>query len=121
MFGGLIPAASWISGPNRAPTRDEAGTPRSPATPKAPRAGGSSPPPDQAIGGTAPAAQQTAASTRQQGVGGEQIWQAMRDIDRTVKESATGIRQLEDASTNINALADQMGQLVARYRVSTKA
>ncbi len=76
---------------------------------------------DQAIGESSTAAKQIAASTRQQGVGVEQIWQAMRDIDRTVKESATGIRQLEDASTNINALADQMGQLVARYRVSAKS
>ncbi len=76
---------------------------------------------DQAIGESSTAAKQIAASTRQQGVGVEQIWQAMRDIDRTVKESATGIRQLEDASTNINALADQMGQLVSRYRVSSKS
>ena len=48
----------------------------------------------------------------------EQIWQAMREIDRTVNESASGIRQLEGASRNMKDLSDQMAQLVSQYQAS---
>src|SRR3954465_1927826 len=73
---------------------------------------------DNAIGESSTAAKQIAASTRQQAVGVEQIWQAMRDIDRAVNESASGIRQLEGASRNMKDLSEQMTELVSRYRVS---
>jgi len=72
---------------------------------------------DQAISESSTAAQQIAASTRQQAVGVEQIWQAMREIDKAVNESASGIRQLEGASHNIKSLSDQMAQLVTQYKV----
>ncbi|HZN94450.1 MAG TPA: methyl-accepting chemotaxis protein [Myxococcales bacterium] len=72
---------------------------------------------DNAIGESSTAAKQIAASTRQQAVGVEQIWQAMRDIDRAVNESASGIRQLEAASRNMKELSNQMTQLVAQYQV----
>jgi len=74
---------------------------------------------DNAIGESSTAAKQIAASTRQQAVGVEQIWQAMRDIDRAVNESASGIRQLEVASRNMKELSNQMTQLVAQYQVSS--
>jgi methyl-accepting chemotaxis protein len=48
----------------------------------------------------------------------EQIWQAMRDIDRAVNEAASGIRQLEMASRNMKDLSNQLTQLVAQYQVS---
>jgi methyl-accepting chemotaxis protein len=73
---------------------------------------------DGAIGESSTAAKQIAASTRQQAVGVEQIWQAMRDIDRAVNESASGIRQLEVASKQMKELSDQMTQLVAQYQVA---
>jgi methyl-accepting chemotaxis protein len=73
---------------------------------------------DSAIAESSTAAKQIAASTRQQAVGVEQIWQAMRDIDRAVNESASGIRQLEGASRNMKDLSDQMAQLVAQYQAS---
>ncbi|HEY8211862.1 MAG TPA: methyl-accepting chemotaxis protein [Myxococcaceae bacterium] len=73
---------------------------------------------DNAIGESSTAAKQIAASTRQQAVGVEQIWQAMRDIDRAVNESASGIRQLEVASRNMKDLSNQLTQLVAQYQVS---
>ncbi len=76
---------------------------------------------DQAISESSTAAQQIAASTRQQAVGVEQIWQAMREIDKAVNESATGIRQLEGASHNIKGLSDQMAQLVTQYKVRRDA
>jgi methyl-accepting chemotaxis protein len=72
---------------------------------------------DNAIGESSTAAKQIAASTRQQAVGVEQIWQAMRDIDRAVNEAATGIRQLEGASRNMKDLSNQLTQLVAQYQV----
>jgi len=74
---------------------------------------------DNAIGESSTAAKQIAASTRQQAVGVEQIWQAMRDIDRAVNESASGIRQLEVASRNMKELSNQMTQLVAQYQMSS--
>jgi methyl-accepting chemotaxis protein len=71
---------------------------------------------DQAISESSTAAKQIAASTRQQAVGVDQIWQAMRDIDRTVNETASGTRQLEAASKNMKELAEQMASLVTQYR-----
>ena len=72
---------------------------------------------DQAIMESSTAAKQIAASTRQQAVGVEQIWQAMRDIDRAVNESASGIRQLESAAKEMKELSDQMEHLVITYQV----
>jgi methyl-accepting chemotaxis protein len=46
---------------------------------------------DEAINESSTAAKQIAASTRQQAVGVDQIWQAMREIDRSVNESATRV------------------------------
>jgi methyl-accepting chemotaxis protein len=73
---------------------------------------------DHAINESSTAAKQIAASTRQQAVGVEEIWQAMRDIDRAVNETASGIRQLEGASKNIKGLSDQMAALVEHYGVT---
>jgi methyl-accepting chemotaxis protein len=70
-----------------------------------------------AISDSSTAAKQIAASTRQQAVGVDQIWQAMREIDRTVNDGAQGIRQLEAASKNMKELSDQMTTLVSRYDV----
>jgi methyl-accepting chemotaxis protein len=72
---------------------------------------------DGAIAESSTAAKQIAASTRQQAVGVDQIWQAMREIDKIVNEGASGIRQLEGASKNIKEMADTMTALTARYRV----
>ncbi len=73
---------------------------------------------DGAISESSTAAKQIAASTRQQAVGVDQIWQAMREIDRSVNETAANIRQLETAAKNMKQLSDNMGDLVRQYQVS---
>jgi methyl-accepting chemotaxis protein len=76
---------------------------------------------DQAIDASSTAAKQIAASIRQQSAGMEQIWQAMKDVDRSVQESVSGIQQLESASKTIKDLSDRMMELVSAYRVSAAA
>lgn len=73
---------------------------------------------DQAINESSTAAKQIATSTRQQAVGVDQIWQAMREIDRAVNESASGIQQLEQASKAMKELSDEMTVLVAKYQAN---
>jgi methyl-accepting chemotaxis protein len=70
---------------------------------------------DGAIDQSSGAAKQIAASLRQQSVGVEQIWEAMREIDRAVKSNVEGIQQLETASCNMKGASDQMSQLVTSY------
>ncbi len=72
---------------------------------------------DQVIDASSTAAKQIAASIRQQSAGMEQIWQAMKDVDRAVQESVSGIQQLESSSKNIKAISDRMSDLVSAYRV----
>ena len=73
---------------------------------------------DRAIKDSSTAAKQIAASTRQQAVGVEQIWQAMRDIDVAVQESTRGILDLEQAARSIKELSDQMALMVAQQKGS---
>jgi methyl-accepting chemotaxis protein len=73
---------------------------------------------DHTIDASSTAAKQIAASIRQQSAGMEQIWQAMKDVDRAVQESVSGIQQLESASKNIKDLSDRMMELVSVYRLS---
>jgi methyl-accepting chemotaxis protein len=70
-----------------------------------------------AIAESSTAAMQIAASTRQQGVGVEQIWQAMQEIDKSTQEATAGIQQLLEASKEINAHSDRMLSIVKQYRI----
>jgi methyl-accepting chemotaxis protein len=71
-----------------------------------------------AIDESSGAAKQIAASLRQQSVGVEQIWEAMREIDRAVKTNVEGIQQLEDASRNMKSVSEQVSTLVTGYRTA---
>ena len=71
-----------------------------------------------AIAASSAAAMQIAASTRQQSVGVEQIWQATKEIDRIANETAHGIQQLEAAAGNMKALSSTMADIVGRYRIT---
>lgn len=71
-----------------------------------------------AIAASSAAAMQIAASTRQQSVGVEQIWQATKEIDRIANETAHGIQQLEAAAGNLKALSATMADIVGRYRIA---
>jgi len=69
-----------------------------------------------AIDESSGAAKQIAASLRQQSVGVEQIWEAMREIDRAVKSNVEGIQQLENASRSMKQVSEQVSTLVTGYR-----
>ena len=71
----------------------------------------------EAIAASSASAMQIASSTRQQSVGVEQIWQATKDIDRSAKETASGIQQLETAAAGMKQLSSTMAEIVGRYRI----
>jgi len=73
---------------------------------------------DQAIDASSTAAKQIAASIRQQSAGMEQIWQAMKDVDRAVQDNVTGIHSLESSSKTMKELSEQMSELVSSYKVA---
>lgn len=61
---------------------------------------------------------QMAASARQATVGLDQIGQALLSIQKTASETLTSTRQAERAAQNLNALAQSLQQMVARYRLT---
>ncbi len=63
------------------------------------------------------AAQQIAASARQQLAGMNQITQAVENINVGATQTQTGMRQVEQAARNLDNLAGQLAQLVKRYKV----
>jgi len=71
----------------------------------------------EAIAASSASAMQIASSTRQQSVGVEQIWQATKDIDKSAKETASGIQQLETAAAGMKQLSSTMAEIVGRYRI----
>ncbi len=71
----------------------------------------------EAIATSSQAAMQIAASTRQQSTGIEEIWSAIREIDRAASETASGIQNLEGTAANMKALSDGMSRIVGNYRV----
>jgi methyl-accepting chemotaxis protein len=71
----------------------------------------------EAIAASSAAAMQIAASTRQQSVGIEQIWQATKELDRIATETASGIQQLEEAAGNLKALSGGFTEIVGQYRI----
>jgi methyl-accepting chemotaxis protein len=62
------------------------------------------------------AAIQISAAAGQQQTGMEQISQAMDSIHQATAQSVAGARQVEQASGDLNDLAAQLRELVARYR-----
>ena len=76
---------------------------------------------DQAIDASSTAAKQIAASIRQQSLGMEQIWQAMRDVGRSVQESVAGVQQLESSSKTMKDLSEEMRELTSAYQVSRRS
>jgi methyl-accepting chemotaxis protein len=75
----------------------------------------------QAIGQSSSAAMQIAASTNQQGIGVDQIWQAIQDIDRSAADTAAGIGQLQHASQAIGRHSERLQQIVSQYRLGERA
>ena len=75
----------------------------------------------QAISESSTAAMQIAASTGQQGVGVEQIWQAIQDIDKGTGEATAGIGQLRQASRAIRGHSEQLQKIVGQYRITGQA
>jgi methyl-accepting chemotaxis protein len=75
---------------------------------------------DQAIDASSTAAKQIAASIRQQSLGMEQIWQAMRDVGRSVQESVAGVQALESSSKTMKDLSEEMSELTSAYQVSRR-
>jgi methyl-accepting chemotaxis protein len=71
----------------------------------------------QAITQSSSAAMQIAANTSQQGVGVDQIWQAIQDIDRSAADAAAGISQLQQASREIHQHSERLQEIVSRYRL----
>jgi methyl-accepting chemotaxis protein len=71
----------------------------------------------QAIVQSSSAAMQIAASTNQQGIGVDQIWQAIQDIDRSAADAAAGIGQLQHASQAIGRHSERLQQIVSQYRL----
>lgn len=70
----------------------------------------------EAIATSSQAALQIAASTRQQSMGIEEIWSAIREIDRAASETASGIQNLESTAANMKTLSDGMSKVVSLYR-----
>ena len=61
--------------------------------------------------------QQIVAATNQHQIGLEQVMQALQNIRQASKQTADSTRQLEGAAVNLNALSQQLSQVVSRYRV----
>ncbi len=64
------------------------------------------------------AAQQIAASARQQLAGMDQISRAVENINVGAAQSQSGMRQVEQAAHSLNDLAGQLAQAVQQYRVA---
>lgn len=64
------------------------------------------------------AAQQIAASARQQLAGMDQISRAVENINVGASQSQAGMRQVEQAAHSLNDLAGQLAQAVQQYRVA---
>jgi methyl-accepting chemotaxis protein len=69
------------------------------------------------IGESSQAATAITHVTRAQGEAVELIWEAMQDVSRVTRESASGIVQLREASRSIGTHADQMQKIVDTYRL----
>ncbi len=65
------------------------------------------------------AAQQIAASSRQQLAGMNQITQAVENINLGAAQTQTGMRQVELAARSLNDLAQHLADLVKRYRATS--
>jgi methyl-accepting chemotaxis protein len=61
--------------------------------------------------------QQIAAGTNQQQIGLDQIARAVKDIGQASGQTAAGTRQLEQAASNVNAMAQQLRSAVEQYRL----
>ncbi|HSN90601.1 MAG TPA: methyl-accepting chemotaxis protein [Anaeromyxobacteraceae bacterium] len=70
-----------------------------------------------AIGESSSAATMITQVARAQGEAVDRIWEAMQDVSRATRESATGIAQLREASRSIGTHADQMERIVETYRL----
>ena len=70
------------------------------------------------IGENANAAQQVVASAQQQTTGMEQIALAMDNINQATLQSLSSTRQAEKAAQNLAALAQQMEDLITRYKLN---
>ena len=66
----------------------------------------------------AAAAQQISASTRQQLAGMDQVASAMESIDQAASQTEAGTQQAEKAAAGLNALAEQIKEIVAQYKLS---
>ncbi|HLW60625.1 MAG TPA: CHASE3 domain-containing protein [bacterium] len=63
------------------------------------------------------AAQQIAASARQQSLGMGQIAQAMKDITQATTQAVAGSRQSQQAAEHLNELAGELRGTVERYKI----
>ena len=61
--------------------------------------------------------QQIVAGTNQQQIGLDQIAKAVKDIGQASGQTAAGTRQLEQAASNVNAMAQQLRSAVEQYRL----
>jgi len=61
--------------------------------------------------------QQIVGGTNQQQIGVSQVAQGMEGIRQAVEQTATGISQLEKASSGLSALSHQLQSAVRRYQV----
>ena len=66
----------------------------------------------------ATAAQQIAASSRQQLTGMDQITRAMENINLAASQTQTGMQQAEMATQKLNDLAKSMGSIVGQYKIA---
>jgi methyl-accepting chemotaxis protein len=69
------------------------------------------------IGESSSAATAITQVTRAQSEAVDRIWEAMQDVSRATRESASGIVQLREASRSIGSHADQMQKIVEAYRL----
>lgn len=67
------------------------------------------------IARAADAAAQIAASAGQQATGMAQINQAMKDIDRALRDNLGSIKNIENEAAGLNALSERLGAMVAEY------
>ena len=61
--------------------------------------------------------QQIVAATNQQQLGFEQVFQALLDIRQSTEQTAAGTQQLNQASSSLNRMGQELQQLVARYHL----
>lgn len=61
--------------------------------------------------------QQIVAATNQQQLGLEQVFQALQDIRQSTEQTAASTQQLTRASSSLNAMGQQLQQVVTRYRL----